>query len=61
LIFYFSFTEGFEGGMTAKKYMSINQTSKATATRDLQHLKEAGALCEYGSRRNVHYLVVSEL
>jgi Fic family protein len=54
-------TEGFEGGMTVKKYMSINQTSKATATRDLQHLKETGALCEYGSGRNVHYLVVLEL
>lgn len=29
---------GFEGGMTSKKYVSINKTSRATATRDLQDL-----------------------
>ena len=29
---------GFKGGMSAKKYMSITKTSKATATRDLQEL-----------------------
>ncbi len=28
-------SQGFEGGMSAKKYMSIAKTSKATATRDL--------------------------
>ncbi|MGY4384663.1 Fic family protein [Pedobacter sp. UYP24] len=32
----------FEGGMTARKYIGINKTSKATATRDLQHLQEIG-------------------
>ncbi|HRE31632.1 MAG TPA: hypothetical protein PLD88_06610 [Candidatus Berkiella sp.] len=35
---------GFEGGMSAKKYISITNTSKATATRDLQHLVEIRAL-----------------
>ena len=30
--------KGFEGGMSAKKYMSITGASKATATRDLQDL-----------------------
>lgn len=30
--------KGFEGGMTAKKYISITKASKATATRDLQEL-----------------------
>lgn len=34
--------EGFEGGMNAKKYGSITQVSKATATRDLQDLVEQG-------------------
>jgi len=29
---------GFEGGISAKKYMSIGDCSKATATRDLQAL-----------------------
>ncbi|MBC6401325.1 MAG: Fic family protein [Ekhidna sp.] len=31
---------GFEGGMNARKYLSIAKTSKATATRDLQKLVE---------------------
>ena len=30
--------QGFEGGMNARKYVSIASTSKATATRDLQDL-----------------------
>ena len=47
--------EGFAGGMTAKKYVSINKTSKATATRDLQHLSEIGAFIEQGSGRSVCY------
>jgi Fic family protein len=46
---------GFEGGMTAKKYMNINQTSKATATRELRHLSETGVLLVQGGGRNVHY------
>lgn len=28
--------EGFEGGVTAKKYVAIAKASKATATRNLQ-------------------------
>lgn len=32
--------KGFEGGMNARKYVSLVQTSKATATRDLQDLVE---------------------
>lgn len=34
--------EGFEGGMNARKYGSITEISKATATRDLQDLVERG-------------------
>lgn len=47
--------KGFEGGMTAKKHMSINQTSKATATRDLSVLEKLGAFVITGSGRNTHY------
>ena len=47
--------KGFEGGMTAKKHMSINQTSKATATRDLSILEKIGAFIITGSGRNTHY------
>jgi Fic family protein len=49
--------DGFEGGMTAGKYISIAKTSKATATRDLQMLAEIGALRSEGAGRSVHYFV----
>lgn len=47
--------DGFEGGMTAKKYMAITKTSKATATRDLQHLQEIGVYIKEGAGRSVSY------
>ncbi|ACT96578.1 Fic family protein [Dyadobacter fermentans] len=47
--------DGFEGGMTAKKYMSIAKTSKATATRDLQHLAEIQCLAPSGGGRSTSY------
>lgn len=47
--------KGFEGGMSAKKYMAITNTSKATATRDLQHLVEINALKQIGGGRSVRY------
>ncbi len=46
---------GFQGGMTAKKYMAITGVSKATATRDLARLAEIGALRSVGSGRAVRY------
>lgn len=48
-------TKGFMGGMSAKKYMSITGTSKATATRDLQHLLDIKAVKQSGSGRSVRY------
>lgn len=47
--------EGFQGGMSAKKYMSLTQVSKATATRDLQYLYEQGMLTKSGAGRSVRY------
>lgn len=47
--------EGFEGGMSAKKYMSITKASKATATRDLQELLRAEVLLPEGGGRSTHY------
>jgi Fic family protein len=47
--------EGFEGGMSAKKYMAITKTSKATATRDLQHLLSLGAFKQTGAGRSIRY------
>lgn len=49
--------KGFEGGMSAKKYISITKTSKATATRDLQQLSELGALISKGGGRSIHYTI----
>jgi Fic family protein len=47
--------KGFEGGMSAKKYMTITDTSKATATRDLQHLHDRNVFKQLGSGRSVRY------
>ena len=49
--------EKFEGGMTAKKYMSIAKTTKATATRDLQELVALGAFIRKGNGRNTYYVL----
>jgi Fic family protein len=47
--------EGFEGGLSAGKYMSITGASPATATRDLADMVEKGALVRYGERRHARY------
>ena len=50
--------DGFEGGMSAKKYMSITKTSKATATRDLQSLTSLGIFVPHGGGRSLNYELV---
>ena len=47
--------DGFKGGLSAEKYISITGTSRATATRDLQDLVEIGALTRTGERRYTRY------
>lgn len=47
--------EGFEGGISAKKYMAIAKTSKATATRDLQDLVAKKILLPIGGGRSTSY------
>jgi len=49
--------DGFVGGMTAKKYISIAKTTKATATRDLQELVKNGVLQQQGDGRSTHYVL----
>jgi Fic family protein len=49
--------KGFEGGMTAKKYMRITQTSKPTATRDLQKLVESNVFRVEGDGRSTSYQI----
>ncbi|MCS4237306.1 Fic family protein [Myroides odoratus] len=41
--------------MSAKKYMSLTKTSKATATRDLQDLVEKGIFAVTGAGRSIRY------
>ena len=50
-------TKGFDGGMSAKKYMSITSASKATATRDLQDLADKGIFVPTGGGRSTHYTI----
>lgn len=48
--------DGFQGGISAKKYVTITGTSKATATRDLAELLEIGAIRQLpGGGRNTRY------
>lgn len=49
--------EGFEGGMNARIYIGLTRTSKATATRDLQDLKEKGILLSFRGGRSTNYQV----
>ena len=49
--------QGFTGGMSARKYMSLTGVSKATATRDLQTLARLGVFRQLGSGRNSRYEV----
>jgi Fic family protein len=46
---------GFKGGMNVKKYISITDTSKATATRDLQELAEMNVFVIRGVGRSTTY------
>ncbi len=50
--------QGFKGGMSARKYRAIAQISKATATRDMQHLAEIGAFRPVGAGRSARYEIV---
>lgn len=47
--------QGFKGGMTARKYVSLTGASKATATRDLQDLVKIGVFFAVGGGRSTQY------
>jgi Fic family protein len=47
--------DGFKGGLSAENYIRIADTSRATATRDLQKLLEIGALTRTGERKSTRY------
>lgn len=47
--------EGFKGGLSSDNYVSMTQTSTATATRDLRELVELGALTKTGKLKGTRY------
>jgi Fic family protein len=47
--------DGFKGGLSAKNYLNITGTSRATATRDLHELVEMGALIRSGELKHARY------
>lgn len=51
-------TAGFEGGLSAEKYLSITKTSRATATRDLQDLVGMGAFSKTGNGKGTRYHLI---
>ena len=54
--------DGFEGGLSTKKYIAITKASKATASRDIKELLDYGCInqVEGSSGRNIRYEIVSE-
>jgi len=48
---------GFLGGLNAEKYMKLTGVSKATATRDLADMVEAGQLWRQGVGKAVRYYI----
>jgi Fic family protein len=47
--------DGFKGGLSAANYITIADTSRATATRDLQELVTIGALTQTGVLKSTRY------
>jgi Fic family protein len=47
--------DGFKGGLSAEKYITITKASRATATRDLQDLAAKDALRKTGALRHTRY------
>lgn len=48
-------SKGFKGGLSAENYITISETSRATATRDLQDLVQKGALTKTGELKSTRY------
>jgi len=49
--------DGFKGGLSAEKYISITGAPRATVTRDLRDLVGKGALLRKGERKHTRYLL----
>ena len=49
--------DGFKGGLSAENYIAITQTSRATATRDLQDLLSKKVLFSTGELKSTRYFL----
>lgn len=49
--------DGFLGGLSAENYIKITNTSRATATRDLQELVSIGAFSKTGELKGTRYSI----
>lgn len=52
---------GFAGGLSAANYITIADTSRATATRDLSELVALGALRQTGTGKSTRYHLVEDV
>lgn len=52
--------DGFEGGMTTRKYAAMTGASRATAFRELDQLHERGILIRLGQGRGVRYELANQ-
>lgn len=50
--------EGFKGGLSAENYISITDTTRSTATRDLQDLVQKGVLYKSGELKSTRYFLL---
>ncbi|MBI5875391.1 MAG: DUF4172 domain-containing protein, partial [Deltaproteobacteria bacterium] len=51
--------DGFEGGLTTRKYVSMAKVSRATAFREIEQLLQSGILRRRpGGGRSVNYEIV---
>lgn len=50
--------DGFEGGLRAENYISITQTSRSTATRDLQDMINKKVLYKKGELKSTRYFLL---
>lgn len=48
---------GFEGGMSTRKYVSLTNTSRPTASRELIELDALGVLKQWGAGRSTRYYI----
>jgi Fic family protein len=52
--------DGFMGGLTTRKYVSIARVSSSTAYREIEDMRQKGIVQQFGSGRSVHYELAAD-